>query len=156
MKEFAAENRLADILALLDGSGCKCMVHRNDEDEYSFLKDGEVSVEIPNPYVERAMFIDLQDEISLFFGDEWHGHYYPDEEGFRALCETVRGIMSNELCSVGHFDERGHQGGGCLAAKSDDLKMSCGYIDTVSRLIEEYKAAWGKWDPKDDRTIIFG
>jgi len=168
MKEFVPVDRLADICGLLEGLDCKYTVHRNDEDEFSFLKDGEASLKISNPYTERTMFIDFQDEISLFFGDEWHGHYSPDEESFQALCETIKGIMNNELCSVGHFRKDGHQGGGCLAAKSDDFKKLGGYYAaSVSQLIDEYKDAWAKdkentevhflfWDPKDDRVVFFG
>ena len=105
MKEFVPVDRLDDTCGLLDSLGCKYTVHRNDEDEFSFLKDGEVSVKIPNPYTERTMFIDFQEEISLFFGDEWHDHYSPDEECFQELCETIKGIINNELCSVGCFHE---------------------------------------------------
>lgn len=168
MKEFVPVDRLDEICGLLDCLGCKYTVHRSDENEFSFLKDGEASVKIPNPYTERTMFIDFQDEISLFFGDEWHAHYSPDEEGFQELCETIKGIINNELCSVGCFREDGHQGSGCLAAKSDDYKkLGEYYAEPVSRLIEEYKEEWAKedenievhflfWDTKDDRVVIFG
>lgn len=167
MKEFVPVKKMEEICNLLESLGCKYTVHRNDEDEFSFLKDGEVSVKIPNPYTERTMFIDFQDEISLFFGGEWHCHY-SSEEDFRELCETIRGIMNNELCSVGRLSEDGHQYGGCLGAKSDDfIKLGEYYAEPVSRLIEEYKEAWSKndentevhflyWDPKDDRVIVFG
>lgn len=167
MKELVPVERLGAVCNLLESLGCQYTVHRNDEDEFSFLKDGEVSVKIPNPYTERTMFIDFRDEISLFFGEEWHCHYSYKED-FRELCETVRGIMNNELCSVGRFSEDGHQCGGCLGAKSDDfIKLGEYYAQPVSRLIEEYKEAWSKndenievhflyWHTKDDRTVIFG
>ncbi len=157
--------RLEDICALLDGLGCRYTLHQNDEDYFSYLKNDEVSVEIPNPYTERTMFIDFQDEISLFFGEDWHCHYSPDEECFHELCKTIRGIMSNELCSVGKFSGEGRQFGGCLGAKSNECKRFGEYFAVpVSRLIEEYSEAWADedenievrfkfWNPKFDKTV---
>ena len=43
------------------------------------------------------MYIDLEDEFSLFFGD-WHNHFYPEEEYYQILKENIIGILKNDLC----------------------------------------------------------
>ena len=82
-EEFEPIDKLEEICVFLDGLALKYEVHYHDDGEFSFLKDGEASIKIPNPYTARTMFIDLQDEFSLFFSEEWHDHYSPEEDRFQ-------------------------------------------------------------------------
>lgn len=141
-KEFEPIDKLEEICVLLDELALKYEVHYHDDGEFSFLKDGEASIEIPNPYTDRTMFIDIQEEFSLFFGKEWHDHYSPDKNGFDDLCETIKGIINNEMCSRAFFYGEDLQwGGGSLNIKSDEIREMSGYyyIDTMSNEISRYK-----------------
>lgn len=168
--EFEPLDKLEEVCALLDELTMKYTVHRHDEGEFSFLKDREASIEVPNPYTDRTMFIDLQDEFSLFFGKEWHDHYSPDEDRFQDLCETIKGIINNEICSRAFFYGEDLQWGGSgLAVKGGKIREMSGYycIDTMVNEIAEYKKEWAQkdayselrlkfWDPKYDRIVVAG
>lgn len=165
--EFEPIDKLDEICALLDELEVKYEVHYQDEGEFSFLADGEVSIKVPDPYIERIMFIDLQGEFSLYFGEEWHDHYYCDNEGFQDLCDTIKGIINNEMCSSAVFYGEDLQwGGSWLSVKDDKIRECCSgyYINTMSNHINEYKKDWESkkmyselrfkfWDPKYDRIV---
>lgn len=164
MEEFEPIDKLEDICRLLDDLGCKYKVHRHDDGEFSYLDDSEVSVKIPNPYDDRTMYIDLQGEISLYFGEEWHAHYYADEHDYQEFIATLRGILTNELCSVADFlGEEREWGGSTLAEKSDIESKPPEEAYAGNRIMAQvYKEKWEKsgaevrflfWDPKYNKII---
>lgn len=93
----------AEVCAFLDNLGVRYEFHRRDDGEFKYLKESEVSVKIPNPYAERTMFVDFQNEISLFFGEEWHEHYYPNDDDINEFYDTLKGILENVYCSAAVF-----------------------------------------------------
>lgn len=169
MDEFKSLDKLDEIRGILDEIGAKYEVHSHDDGEFSYLVDDEICIKIPNPYSERTMFIDLQDEISLFFGPEWHEHYYLTEEYFEDFRDTLTSILKNECCSHALFYGDDLQWGGSgLAVKGNEIKELSGYycINTMSNEISEYKKEWADndmyselrfmfWNPIDDKTVVF-
>lgn len=167
--EFESWDKLDEICGILDEIGVKYEVHRHDEGEFKYLNDDEICVKIPNPYTDdmnRTVFIDLQDEISLYFGAEWHAHYYLTEEDYREFCETLSGFMKNELCSAAVFFE-------------DDLRWGCSMLADRKSVIEksaeeifaddepedarEFRQSWEEkgaevrfrfWNPANDKTVV--
>ena len=166
-EEFDPVDKLDEVCALLDKLTVKYEVHYHDEGEFSFLADGEVSIKVPDPYIDRIMFIDLQGEFSLYFGEEWHDHYYYDNDGFQDLCDTIKGIINNEMCSTAVFyGEDLKWGGSWLSVNGDKIREFCSgyYVSTMSNHIDEYKKDWAHkktyselrfkfWDPQYDRTV---
>lgn len=152
---------------LLDELALNYEVHYHDDGEFSFLEDGEVSIKVPDPYIDRTMFIDFQGEISLYFGTEWHDHYYPEESSFQDVCDTINGIINNEMCSSAVFyGEDLKWGGSWLSVNGDKIREFCsGYcINTISNHINEYKKDWADketyselrfkfWNPEYDRIV---
>lgn len=60
------EIKSAELCSLLDRLGVKYELHRCGDEEFKFLEDGDISVKIPNPYAERTIFVDFQEEIFAF------------------------------------------------------------------------------------------
>lgn len=165
MHEIDVLDRLGDVCALLDKMLVKFEVHRHDDSEFSYLKDSEVCVKIPNPRVERAIYIDFQDEISLFFGKEWHEHYSPDEYDYNEFRDTLSGFLKNELCSAAVFigDER-RWGGSMTSSKKEVAEYSAEEIMAFHEDVEEYRKSLEKkgaeirflfWDPSYDKIAVF-
>ena len=165
--EFEAWDKLDEIRGLLDGMNIKYEVHRHDDEEFNYLKDNEICIKIPNPYSDRTMFIDLQDEISLFFGPEWHEHYYLTQEYFGEFRDTFIGILKNEYCSAAVFiGEDLHWGGSMLADRKSVIEKSAEVVfaDDTPSDANDFKQSWEEkgaevrfrfWNPKDDKTVVF-
>lgn len=166
--EFDALDKLNEVCRLLDGLSVNYEIHRHDEGEFSYLKDDEASIKISNPYTDRTMFIDFQDEISLFFGKEWHEHYFLTEYYLKELLETLSGFLKNELCSAAVFTGEDRRWGGSMmstradvAEKSAEDIFAGPYSDHGE--VEEYRKAWSEkgaevhflfWDPRFDKIVI--
>lgn len=166
MEEFDSVDRLDEIRGILDGLNVKYEVHRHDEEEFKYLEENDICVKIPNPYSESTIFIDLQDEISLFFGPEWHEHYYPNEEFFAEFCDTLAGILKNEYCSAAIFiGEELRWGGSMLSDRKSVNENSAEMIfaDGDSADAKEFRQSWEEkgaearfrfWNPEDDKTVV--
>lgn len=167
--EFESWDKLNEIRGLLDGMNIKYEVHCHDEGEFSYLSDNEICIKIPNPYTDdtnRTVFIDLQDEISLYFGAEWHEHYCLNEEDYCEFCETLSEFMKNEICSAAVFigeDLRWH--GSMIADRKSVAEKSAEKIfaecfhdsDKTFRRSWEEKGAeihFRFWNPADDKTVV--
>ncbi len=166
---FDPLDKLGDVQDLLDELSIKYELHRHDEDEFSYLKDDEVSIKMQNPFTERTAFIDFQDEISLFFGEEWHEHYYPYNDYFDEFLETLSGLFKNELCSAAVFigDER-RWGGSRLSSRVEISKKSAEEIFCepcpMPGEVDELRSSWEEkgaevhflfWDPTYDKIVIY-
>lgn len=167
MDEFKSLDKLNEICLVLGKLNVKYEVHRHDDGEFSYLSDNEICVKIPNPYSDRTMFIDLQDEISLFFGPEWHEHYYLTEEYYEEFRDTFTGILKNEHCSAAVFiGEDLRWGSSMLANKKSVFEKSAEEIFAMPfpETAAEYRKSWEEkgaevrfrfWNPKDDKTVVF-
>lgn len=147
--EFKALDKLDTVCDLLDELSVKYEIHRHDDGEFSYLADDEAAIKIPNPYADRAIFIDFQDEISMFFGEEWHEHYFLLNDHFDELLETLEGLLKNELCSAAVFigtDKR--WGGSRLSSKIEVFKMTAEEIFSepcpLPGEAEELRKSWEK------------
>lgn len=93
-QEFIA-SKLDDILMLFQDY--KVEKHTDDEKGYEFLDVGQYFIIIKNPEGENNLSIKLGKEFTLFFGG-WHFEYTANEEGYRALIETMRTIIDCSKC----------------------------------------------------------
>lgn len=164
--EFESWDKLDEICEILDRLNVKYEVHRHDEEEFKYLEENDICVKVPNPYSDRTIFIDLQDEISLFFGPEWHEHYYLTEESFGEFCDTLAGILKNECCSAAVFlGEELRWGGSMLADGQLVCENSAEMIlaDGDPADAKEFRESWEEkgaevrfrfWNPKDDKTVV--
>ena len=84
--------------------GIAYTIHHNDEPSYSFLEEGELSIEIPSPDDKDKITLDTEGiEYTLYFGNS-HAHYYIDEpEELDALIECVKDIVDNKVLSAAIF-----------------------------------------------------
>lgn len=167
--EFEPLDKLGAVTDLLDELAVEYDVHRHDEGEFSYLKADEVSIKIPNPFTDRTMFIDFQDEISLFFGEEWHEHYYPCNDYFGEFLETLAGLLKNELCSAAVFIGDDKRWGGSVLSSRVEVSQKtpeeifCEPCPEPGE-VEEMKSSWAEkgaevhfmfWDPTYDKRVIF-
>ena len=167
--EFEPLEKTGDVCDLLDELAVKYEIRHHDEGEFSYLKEDEVSIKIQNPFTERTMFIDFQDEISLFFGEEWHAHYFPNDVYFSELLETLAGLLKSELCSAAVFiGDDGRWGGSMLSSRVEISRKSAEEIFCepcpMPGEAEELKRSWEEkgaevhflfWDPTYDKRVIF-
>lgn len=167
--EFKALDKLDDVRNVLDALAVTYEIHSRDEGEFSYLKADEVSIKILDPFADRTIFIDFQDEISLFFGEEWHEHYFLLNDHFDELLETLAGLLKNELCSAAVFigDER-RWACSRLASRSEISKKSAEEIFCepcpMPGEVEELRSSWEEkgaevhflfWDPAYDKIIVY-
>ena len=167
--EFDPLDKLGVVQDLLDELAVKYEVHHHGEGEFSYLKDDEISIKIPNPYNERTIFIDFQEEISLFFGEEWHEHYYPCNDYFDEFLETLAGLLKNELCSAAVFIGNERRWGCSMLSsrleisKKNAEEIFCEPCPTPGE-VEDLRRSWQEkgaevhflfWDPSYDKTVIF-
>ncbi len=76
------------ICGLLDSLSEKYSLHTNKEEEFKGMSDDTISIKLVNVAGEE-MFIDVDDEITLYFGG-WHSHYYYEEyDDFRLCLEKI-------------------------------------------------------------------
>lgn len=165
--EFESWDKLDEIRAILDEIGVKYEVHRHGEEEFKYLEENDICVKVPNPYSDRTMFIDLQDEISLFFGPEWHEHYYLTGEDFEDFSDTLVGILKNEYCSAAVFIGEDLRWGGSMlsdrksvAEKSAEMILAWGNSADAKKLRKSWEEKGAEvrfrfWNPKDDKTVVF-
>lgn len=165
--EFNAVDKLKDVCGLLDWLSVKYEVHRHDEGEFSYLSNGEISIKIPNPFVDRTMFIDFQDEISLFFGKEWHEHYFLCECYYNEFCETLSGLLKSELCSAAVFIGEERRWGGSMTSSREEInRLSAEEIFALPfpETASEYRSSWEEkgaevyflfWNPEFDKIVFF-
>ena len=76
------------------------IVHTQSEKDYEWL-DGDncYSIEIKNNSGD-SLFIDLEGEITISYGD-WHCHYYyEDRSDYEAAMEKVDSILNNADCHL--------------------------------------------------------
>lgn len=79
-------------------------VHRPDDPdpEYNYLEPGCACVTLDNPFREWPMFIDLEGEFSLTYGN-WHSHYFGSESEYQCLLKDIDNILTNRACAATLF-----------------------------------------------------
>lgn len=95
------------ILKAIEGQ--RYLIHRNDEADYADLSEDGVCAEVMNAGGESSLFIERDDEYTLYFGRH-HSHYsMEDDADICELAQTIDGILHNRICavSVGHCGKDG-------------------------------------------------
>ena len=86
------------ILMLIKGQ--RYLVHHHDEEEYSYLGESGMCIEILNDTGSSSLFIDSDDEYTVSF-EYHHCHYsFGDDEQISRMMETIDGILHNTICAV--------------------------------------------------------
>ena len=86
------------ILMLIKGQ--RYLVHHHDEEEYSYLGESGICIEILNDTGSSSLFIDRDDEYTVSF-EYHHCHYsFGDGEQISRMMETIDGILHNTICAV--------------------------------------------------------
>ena len=90
----------------------KPIVHTFKEKEFYYIDgDNGFVIEIKNPN-GKSLFIDLEDEITISFGD-WHCHYYyEDWPDIEDVLEKVDNILNNKDCYLIIFSNNKYFGCG--------------------------------------------
>lgn len=95
------------ILMLIKGQ--RYLVHHHDEEEYSYLGESGMCIEILNDTESGSLFIDRDDEYTVSF-EYHHCHYsFGDDEQISRMMETIDGILHNTICAVS-IGSRGDNG----------------------------------------------
>ena len=75
------------------------VVHTKEEDGYDWLDSNHCSIEIQNQN-GKSLFIDLEDEFTITYGD-WHCHYmYEDRDDYEEVMEVLDDILHNRQCTL--------------------------------------------------------
>ena len=141
------------------------IVHSSEEKDYDFL-DGDrcCSIEIKNN--NDSLFIDLEDEITITYGD-WHcHHYYEDQTDYEEAIEQVDNILNNKECHLSIFSNNKWFGSGSISGKEkytieDALDFIKSFFDISSLKsfnsdFKEYgvKIEFEFWDKEKDYELI--
>lgn len=143
-------------------NGYRYELHYHDEGEYEYLDETGVCITISNPYSENKMYIDLEEEFTLSYGT-YHGHYYPDDNGYKEMAKTIKGILGNELCTATMYsDDPLKWLGSTTITKSESSERSIKDVFSFILKIKEFKTRldtnggevhYNFWNPTDDRVI---
>lgn len=86
------------ILMLIKGQ--RYLIHHHDEEEYAYLGDSGMCIEILNDTGSSSLFIDRDDEYTVSF-EYHHCHYsFGDGEQISRMMETIDGLLRNTICAV--------------------------------------------------------
>ena len=95
--DIIPSEKLQDIQKIL--SNYEVFVYTNKDKDYDWLSSGHYSIKVKNKSNGPDMYIDLEDEISVFFGD-WHNHYYPSEEYYENAKTIILDILNNKTSTI--------------------------------------------------------
>lgn len=137
--------------------GYKVIEHTNNETDYEYLEDGDILLEVINPYSENSVYIELSGEFSLFF-EEWHSHYLPYETEYFDLKSDLQGILNGENGALVVYSSKRWLGSTLHKGKishSTNKQMLLPEIVSKNEFMNEIKSLGGKltatyWNPIDD------
>ena len=86
--------KLDELLSFLDRQ--ELITYTAEDEGFDYLEDGQVCIGVLNAAEGDDLFIDLQEDFTVAFGD-WTAQYEPDEEGFAAMCREVKGILNGTV-----------------------------------------------------------
>lgn len=110
--------------------GNEYIIHTNKEDDFKYLNDGDISIEIINRTKSMNLFIETDwAEYTLYYGDDYHEHFYvdDDEDEEEYLIRYVAEILSNERCAAAiYYNNNGKLKwlGSCSVKREIALKNS--------------------------------
>lgn len=79
--------------------GPEITTHLNDEEGYEYLEKGHVCMEVQNPGAGDNLFLDVEDQFTLSFG-EWDSQYAATEADFKLLCEDLNLLLNKKMYTV--------------------------------------------------------
>lgn len=107
-------------------------------------KSDYLEVKLISDYGEE-LWIEIETEFSIFFGD-WHCHYYANEEEYQIFLDHLFGILENKKFTICRY--KGDQWwGSCLSESDtpnesdlrkeygDDKTIKCNYWDKTKNII---------------------
>ncbi len=108
----------------------KIIEHTKSEEEYGYLEENAVLVEIVNPYGGENLFIKLAKGFTLFFSG-WHAHYSAYEYDFSVMKNLASAIIHGEYAAA-CFSVNGEQIGGELIY--DEVSYSTNPADLIEEM----------------------
>ncbi len=90
-------NKKDEVAALF--SDYKIIEHTSIENEYNYLEDTDLVLEIVNPYRAENLFIEFAGEFTLYFSD-WHSHYDAYEYDFIEMKNDALAIVSGKYAAL--------------------------------------------------------
>ena len=148
------------ICGILDSHGEKYSLHTNKEEEFKGMSDNTISIKLVNGTGEE-MFIDVNDEITLYFGG-WHMHcYYEEFDEFKMFLNRILNSRMAAECIKTDGEWRGSY---CLDADEGDhipqsreevleyLKKESQNLVRKAHTLEYFLTYW---DEKSSRKYTF-
>lgn len=80
-------------------------IHLRDDDEYHYLKDGDICITLKNADKDKdKLYLDLEEEFTLTFG-AFHNHYDCSQNGYDELVTDLNGILQSKIgvASIYHY-----------------------------------------------------
>ena len=96
-EEIRPMDKLQELQHLVKGP--EITTHLSDEEGYDYLEKGNVCIEVQNPGKGDNLFLDIEDQFTLSFG-EWDSRYAATEEDYRLLCEDLEFLLDKKLYTV--------------------------------------------------------
>lgn len=158
---FCPESMLGGFRRLLPGQ--HVTLHRAGDPDGEEPASGDFRIVVANPHGGESIRIDLGGEPTLFFACH-HVHYFPDDDEWQDLLDTVRDIVAGKLAAHGAFS-----GGKCRwSSFESDLPASpaSAYLGLVAACAKESNGGvlrhfaregatieWVFWNPGSNRRF---
>ncbi len=111
------------------------------DENYEYLEDGDVVLEVQNPVNKNNLGIELTDEFSLYFSG-WHAHYGPFEQDFEQ--------MKRDICDI-----LGGKAGAFIMTGSKGWLGSVLCREEISHLMDEKELVKRCWWHKETAKQLF-
>ena len=139
------------------------IVHTNKEEEYKWLANEHVSIEVVND--STTFFIDLEDEITIYFDNSHRHFYYETRNDFEEAMKLVDALLNNEQCAVIIYSNDEWHGAGFDKACAIDEQNKVNYLkeffnkETYKEFVKTFKKYGVKivlafWDKTKTHELI--
>ncbi len=155
--------QIPDILAHLEGM--EVIEHTNAEEQFKDWEDYDHLLEVKNPDGGESLEIDVgeDDRFSLFYGG-WHAHFDACKRDYFDMLETIRKILSSEVCAVRVSSGKSHWLGCDLTHRmytsSDASEIVLRRTLLCKEFEDEVHATGGRisvtyWDSRRNSSFVF-
>lgn len=153
----------AELLQLFQAYPCNVYTSLNEG--YEYLSENSCCIAVVHPITQQELYVDLEDEreFTLSFA-VCHSHYFPSQEDYSELKQTILKILQNEVCSASlWYGEDEKKWLGSLWINKTELEQPIsqmfGFVWKTKEFRKRLNRFGGEvrfrfWDSKFDKTIL--
>lgn len=130
---YASEEELIKLV-----KGYDVIRHTNKEEEYDYMYDEDITLEVVNPDKIENLYIEISDEYTIFYGP-WHTHYFSYEYDYKMMKNVIKNIMNNKFGAYGVYKNDNCLMGNIVEKSKEEFDPTEVLKKINKELIEQYK-----------------